>query len=98
MTLAGGADGIARRAGQHRLRLCASDPREATAALTPFVETTIGRRGFDQETDDNGFERSSVWGELRGGLIFDPGEKLSGELALGCRHDNLDDHTGCPRI
>ena len=31
------------------------------------------------------------WGELRGGLIFDTGSKLSGEVALGWRHDDIED-------
>jgi hypothetical protein len=64
---------------------------DVSRAFTPFVEAAGGQREFDQEVDDNGFERSSVWGELRGGLIFDLGPKLNGEVALGYRHEDLDD-------
>ena len=46
-------------------------------AFRPFTEVAVGRRDFDQELDDSGFARSSVWGELRGGLVIDRGEKLS---------------------
>jgi hypothetical protein len=74
---------------RYGLRLRAS--YEASGTLTPFVEAAGGRRAFDEKVDDDGFERSSVWGELRGGLIFDRGEKLRGEVALGYRIENLDD-------
>jgi hypothetical protein len=74
---------------RYGLRLRAS--YEASGTLTPFVEAAAGRRAFDQKVDDSGFERSSVWGELRGGLIFDRGEKLRGEVSLGYRREDLDD-------
>ena len=64
---------------------------EASGALTPYVEAAFGRREFDRETDDSGFERSSLWGELRGGLVFDFGSKLSGDVALGYRHEDIED-------
>jgi hypothetical protein len=64
---------------------------ELGAGLTPFTEVAAGRRDFDQEVDDSGFRRSSLWGELRGGLVFDRGEKLSGEVSLGFRHEELED-------
>jgi hypothetical protein len=64
---------------------------EASPAFAPFVEAGAGRRDFDQEVDDSGFERSSLWGELRGGLIFDRGGKLRGEVSLGYRSEDLED-------
>jgi hypothetical protein len=64
---------------------------EASAAATPFAQIGIGRREYDVAVDDDGFERSSVWGELRGGLIFNFGLKLAGEVAIGGRHEALDD-------
>ena len=64
---------------------------EASPAFAPFVEVAAGRRDFDRERDDSGFARSSVWGEMRGGLLVDFGEKLSGEAALGYRREDLDD-------
>ena len=64
---------------------------EVSPSFAPFVETAVGRRDFDQQVDDNGFERSSVWGELRGGLIIDRGEKLSGEVSIGYRREDIDD-------
>jgi hypothetical protein len=63
----------------------------SSASLRPFVEVAAGRRDFDQELDDSGFARSSIWGELRGGLIIDRGEKLSGEISAGYRHEELED-------
>jgi len=64
---------------------------ELSRAAIPFGEVAIGRREFDQPVDDDGFERSALWGELRGGLLFDRGEKLRGEVALGYRREELDD-------
>jgi hypothetical protein len=61
------------------------------AVLAPFTEVAAGRRDYDQEVDDSGFERSSLWGELRGGLVIDRGEKLSGEVAVGFRREELED-------
>jgi hypothetical protein len=63
---------------------------EASAAITPYVQTAFGRRHFDQ-ADEDGTDRSSVWGELRGGLIFDFGSKLSGDVSAGWRHEDLED-------
>jgi hypothetical protein len=59
--------------------------------LRPFVEAAVGRRDHDQEVDDSGFRRSSTWGELLGGLVIDRGEKLSGEMSVGYRHEDIDD-------
>jgi hypothetical protein len=64
---------------------------ELGAGLTPFTEAAAGRRDFDQEVDDSGYRRESLWGELRGGLVFDRGDKLSGEVSLGWRHEELED-------
>ena len=50
-----------------------------------------GRRDMDQRVDDSGFRRSSVWGELLGGVVIDRGTKLSGEFSLGYRHEDLED-------
>ncbi len=62
-----------------------------SASLRPFAEAAVGRRVFDQAHDDSGFARASVWGELRGGFVIDRGEKLSGEISLGYRHEDLED-------
>ena len=59
--------------------------------LSPFTEIAGGRRDYDRAVDDSGFRRSSVWGELRGGVVIDRGAKLSGELLLGYRHEALED-------
>ena len=64
---------------------------QATASLTPFTEVAIGRRDMDQNVDDSGFQRSSVWGELSGGIVIARGTKLTGELSLGYRHEDLED-------
>lgn len=60
-------------------------------SVTPFTEVAGGRRDYDQEVDDSGFERSSLWGELIGGLIIDRGDKLSGEVSVGYHHEELED-------
>ncbi len=62
-----------------------------SASLRPFTEVAVGRRAFDHSRDDSGFARSSIWGELRGGLVVDRGEKLSGEVSLGYRREDLED-------
>jgi hypothetical protein len=63
------------------------------AGVTPFAEVAAGVRDYDREVDDSGFQRSSVWGEFRGGLVIDRGEKLSGEVSLGYRREELEDPT-----
>ena len=64
---------------------------EVSGALTPFVDVAGGRREYDLEADSSGYQRSSVWGELRGGLLFDFAPKLAGEVALGYRREELED-------
>ncbi len=62
-----------------------------SASVRPFVEAAVARREFDQHRDDSGFARSSVWGELLGGIVVDRGDKLSGEISLGYRREDLED-------
>lgn len=62
-----------------------------SAILRPFGEVAVGARDFDNSRDDSGYARSSVWGELRGGVVIDRGDKLSGEVSLGYRHEDLED-------
>jgi hypothetical protein len=64
---------------------------EAGAATSPYLEASVGRRDYDVERDGGGFERSSVWGELRGGLLFDFGSKLSGDVSIGYRREDVED-------
>jgi hypothetical protein len=64
---------------------------EVSGAMTPFADIAAGRREFDREVDSSGLERSSVWGELRGGIVFDFGSRLQGEAAVGYRREDLDD-------
>jgi hypothetical protein len=64
---------------------------EISPALTPFVETEIGRNLYDQEVDSAGFARSSDRYAVRGGLELDMGEKLSGEIAAGWIREDFDD-------
>lgn len=69
------------------------------AAVDPFVEAAVGRRDPEVATDAAGYRRASRWGELRGGLMFDFGPKLSGEVAAGYRRERFaeprfDDHGG----
>lgn len=64
---------------------------EISPALTPFVETEIGRNLYDQEVDSAGYRRSSDQYAVRGGLELDMGEKLSGELSAGWISEDFDD-------
>jgi hypothetical protein len=64
---------------------------EISPALTPFVETEIGRNQYDQEVDSAGYQRSADQYAVRGGLEFDMGEKLSGEIAAGWIREDFDD-------
>ena len=69
---------------------------EISPALTPFVETEIGRNLYDQEIDSAGFRRSSDRYAVRGGLEFDLGEKFSGEVAAGWIREDFDDERLTP--
>ena len=51
---------------------------EISPALTPFIETEIGRRLYDLTVDSAGYARSSDLYAARAGLALDLGEKLSG--------------------
>ncbi len=60
-------------------------------AIKPFAEVELGKRIFDEKVDSNGYERSGSQFALRGGLMLDMGEKLSGEFAAGYMRANSDD-------
>lgn len=64
---------------------------EISPALTPFVETEIGRRYYDEEIDSSGFARSSDRLGARAGVELDLGEKLSGEFTAGWLRESFDD-------
>jgi hypothetical protein len=64
---------------------------EISPALTPFVETELGRNRYEQEVDSAGYRRSSDQYAVRGGLELDMGEKLSGELSAGWIREDFDD-------
>lgn len=64
---------------------------EISPALTPFIETEIGRNLYDLEVDSAGYARSSDQFAVRGGLAFDLGEKLSGEVSAGWVSEDFDD-------
>ncbi len=63
---------------------------DATPALRPFVAASVGRRLFD-ETLLGSPSRDSVIPALRGGVGFDWGEKLSGDVAVGYAWNVPDD-------
>lgn len=65
-------------------------------ALTPFVETEIGRRFYDVRVDGNGYERSADRLALRGGVELDFGEKLGGEVSAGWLRERFDDDRLAP--
>ena len=64
---------------------------EVSPALVPFVELEYGRRFYDQDPDSNGFDRASTRMGVRGGMAFDFGEKLSGEVSAGWINEDLKD-------
>lgn len=63
-----------------------------SAALAPFVEIEAGRRIHDQKYDNAGYARSADRYGLRGGVVFDFGEKLAGEVAAGWLTERPDDN------
>ncbi|MEM9999372.1 MAG: outer membrane beta-barrel protein [Pseudomonadota bacterium] len=60
------------------------------AILSPFVELDLGLRRFDDDTDANGLDRNSRDIALRGGVEFDLGDKLNGEIAAGYFFENIE--------
>lgn len=60
-------------------------------ALKPFAEVELGKRMFDERVDSNGYERSGSQYAMRGGLMFDRGEKFNGEFSAGFMRANSDD-------
>ncbi|GGD95228.1 hypothetical protein GCM10011390_12480 [Aureimonas endophytica] len=60
-------------------------------AFAPFLETGLGRRVFDEARDGAGRDRDSLIETLRGGIGFDLGEKLGGEIAAGLAHNRPDE-------
>ncbi len=60
-------------------------------ALKPFAEVELGKRMFDDRVDSNGYERSGSQYAVRGGLMFDRGEKFNGEFSAGFMRVNSDD-------
>ena len=66
---------------------------EVSPAIVPFIEGIYGIRDFDETFDRNGNQRSGDFAELRGGLSFDLGPKLVGEVSAGYVVETFDDPT-----
>ena len=64
---------------------------EVSAKFQPFVEASLGSRQHQRTIDRNGNQRNSIIYALCGGLVFDQGDKLSGELLLGYSSEQFDD-------
>lgn len=64
---------------------------EISPALTPFLESEIGRRVYEQKVDNAGYERSSNLLVGRAGVELDLGEKLQGEVSGGWLREGFDD-------
>ncbi|MEM7300570.1 MAG: outer membrane beta-barrel protein [Pseudomonadota bacterium] len=64
---------------------------EHTPAIAPFVEVSYGKRTYDQRLDRNGNRRDGTNYALRGGVAYDFGEKLTGEIAAGYAAEKFDD-------
>jgi len=56
---------------------------EVSPAIQPFAEVRAGYRLHDLEKDKHGIARDAALLGMRGGVVVNSGEKLSGELALG---------------
>ncbi|MCF6320216.1 MAG: outer membrane beta-barrel protein [Rhizobiaceae bacterium] len=52
-------------------------------AYNPFVQAAYSSSVFDSQIDRNGQRRDSETYELRGGIVFDISEKISGEFSIG---------------
>ena len=63
----------------------------ANPALSPFVEVEAGIRQHDLTVDANGERRDSQVQALRGGIAFDQGEKLNGEISVGWQSERFED-------
>lgn len=88
------SDGTKLLQGDRNSRLIAATLRasyQATPAVAPFVEATIGKRIFDIKVDRNGNQRDSNTLALRGGLELDFGEKLTGQFAVGYSTEEFKD-------
>ncbi len=64
---------------------------DVSPALFPFVQASYGTRFFDREFDADGISRDATLIDFRGGVSFDLGEKMRGEMALGYGLENYDD-------
>jgi len=64
---------------------------EISPALTPFLETEIGRRVYDEKEDSLGYRRSANRLGIRAGTELDLGEKLNGEVSAGWIREALED-------
>lgn len=91
VTLAGGGAAARDELDNTEFGLRVRGGYEVSGSITPFADVAVGRRDFDRKVDSAGLERSSLSGELRGGIIFDFGSRLRGEVALGYRREDIDD-------
>lgn len=64
---------------------------EISPAITPFLETEVGRRIYELSTDAAGYQRSSDRYGARAGVAVDLGEKFAGELSGGWIREEFDD-------
>ena len=64
---------------------------EASPAFQPFVEASVGFRDYLYEVDRNGNRRNSNLYTIRGGLDFNRGEKLNGDVAVGYSTEQYED-------
>ena len=64
-------------------RLALRGSYEFDPGLSVFAEGLVERRGFDRVSPGDGISRDADGLGIRGGIIFDNGSKLYGEIALG---------------
>ncbi|WP_237153070.1 outer membrane beta-barrel protein [Oryzibacter oryziterrae] len=63
---------------------------DSGAVVEPFVEGGVFTRLFDAHTDSNGYRRSGIGGELKGGFTIDDGP-VTGEISAGYALEDVDD-------
>lgn len=64
---------------------------QASPAISPFIEGSIGRRIYNIKIDSNGNQRDSRLYSLRGGVDLDFGDKLKGQLSAGYTQEDFKD-------
>ena len=88
------SDGSTQRLSLNNYTTLGVKPRvsfELTPGLKPFAEATVDRRVYDNQTDVNGFKRSSNGYAARAGASFELSRVVTGEASGGYVQRDYDD-------